>query len=63
MEYGICGVCGRETRVRSDGRLWRHGYLTASGPRTCSGSNSMPERVIGDLPAILAEDNPQHEED
>jgi hypothetical protein len=32
---GICGVCGREVRVRvGDGRLWRHGYLTDTGPQT-----------------------------
>lgn len=47
---GICGACGREVRVRvGDGRLWRHGYLTDTGPQTCSGSSGIPEIVLAPL--------------
>lgn len=46
---GICGVCGREVRVREDGKLWRHGYLAEGGPRTCSGSGYKPENIVGDI--------------
>lgn len=50
---GICGVCGREVRVRvgnsprhAAGVLWRHGYLTERGPQTCSGSHERPEALV-----------------
>lgn len=46
--WGICGVCGREVKVRRDGLLYVHSYTSSRGYRTCFGGGWSPEKVVSD---------------
>jgi hypothetical protein len=47
VTFGICGVCGREVRLRRhDRRVWSHGRRNERGYARCSGSGGQPERIV-----------------